>query len=78
MTRANSKDHIGDDVAMEEDSSDESSAGHPSLWRPDSRRRITNEEDEQPGTTEQQEALENDARVAVTTQEALDGYREKR
>ena len=30
VTRAGSKDDIGDDVAMEGDSADQSSAGHPS------------------------------------------------
>ena len=41
VTRASSKDHIGGDVAMEEDSVDENSGRHPSSPGPDSRRRIT-------------------------------------
>ena len=75
---------------MEEDSVDENSAGHPNASGSDSRRRITTKReprdvrDDQPSTTEQHvprrilgKTAPQEHPVAVTTQEAVDGYREK-
>ena len=89
-TRTRSKDHIGGDVAMGGDSADENSAGRPSPSGADSRRRITTKgkprevRDEQSSTMEQHDprrvlgkTTPQEHAVAVTTQEALDGYREK-
>ena len=89
-TRASSKDRIGGDGAMGEDNADENSAGHPSPSGSDNRRRITTKReprevrDEQSSTTEQHvprrifgKATPQEHAVAVTTQEAVDGYREK-
>ena len=90
VTRAGSKDDIGDDVAMEGDSADQRSAGHPSPSGADSRRRIPTRteprevRDEQSSTTEQhvprrilEKTTPQEHAVAVTTQGALDGYRER-
>ena len=83
-------DHIGCDVAMEGNSADENSAGRPNLSGSDSRRRITTKRKprevrfEQSSTTEQHVPMRisgtttpREHAVAVTTQEALDRYREK-
>ena len=77
-------------MAMEWDSGDGSSAGQPSPSGSDSRRRITAKCEprevrvEQPSTTEQHvprrlfgKTTPQGHAVAVTTQEALDGSREK-
>ena len=85
MTRTSSKDHIGGDVAVRGDRADENRAGHPSPSGSDSRRRITTKEeprevrDELSNTTEQHvpRRMPSEHAVAVTTQEALDGSREK-
>ena len=89
MTQASNKDHIGNDVAMERDNADEDRAEHPSPG-PDSRRRITTKReprgarDDQSGTAEQHvprrisgKTTPQEQAVTVTTQEALDGNREK-
>ena len=85
-TRASSKDHIGGDGAMEGDSADENSAGHPSRSGSDNRTKREPREvrDEQSSTTEQHvprrisgKTTPQEHAVAVTTQGALDGYREK-
>ena len=90
MTRASSNDDIGDDVVKREDNADENRAEHPSSSGSYSRRRITTKREpsevrdaqtsgtEQPalrGISGKTTMLEHS--VAVTTQEALDGYREK-
>ena len=69
---------------MEGHSADDNSAGHPDASGSDSRRRITVKREprevrvEQSSTTEHLEKTTPQERaVAVTTQEALDGYREK-
>ena len=90
VTRTRSEDHIGGDVAMREDGADENSGGHPSSAGPGSRRRITTQRkprkvrDEQSSAAEQHVPIRifgktapQEHAVAVTTQEALDGYREK-
>ena len=88
VTRASSSDDVGGDVAMREDSADEKSAGHPSSSGSDSRRRITTKREprevrhEQPSTSEQQVPRRISVKTtpsehAVTTQEALGGYRDK-
>ena len=90
VTRASSEDYIGSDVAVEGDSADEHSAGHRNPAGPHSRRRITTKRgprevrDEQSSTTEQRvprsilgKTTPQEHAVAVTTQEALDGPREK-
>ena len=90
MTRACSKDHIGGDVAMREESADQNSAGHPSSSGSDSRRRAKTKREpravkhEQTGTTEQHDprrisgkTTPSEHAVAVTTQDALVGYCEK-
>ena len=90
MNRTNSEDHTGGDVAMRRDCADVNSGGHPSSAGPDSRRRITTTRapsevrDEQSSTTEQHvpsrifgKTAPQEHAVAVTTQEALDAYREK-
>ena len=89
-TRANNEEHVGGDVTMEGDSADENSGGHRSSARPDSSRRITTKReprevrDEQSNVTEQHvprrifgKTAPQERAVAVTTQEALDGSREK-
>ena len=88
--RASSKEHIDGDVAMDGDSADENSAGHPNPSGTDSRRRITAKREprearvEKSSTTEQHvprmllgTTTPQEHAVAVTTQEALDGSREK-
>ena len=87
VTRASSNDHIGGDVAMEGDAADENSAGHPNPSGSNSRRRITTKRkprevrDVQTNTTEHHVPRRilgpQEQTVAVTTQEALDGYRGK-
>ena len=83
-----SKEHIGGDFAMEGDSADESSAGDPNPSGSDCRRGITTKRgpvgDEKTSTTEQHaprrilgKTTLHEHAVAVTTQEALDGSREK-
>ena len=75
---------------MRRDSADENSAGHPSSSGSDSRRRITTEREprevrgEQSSTSERhiprrisRKTTPSEHAVAVTTQEALDGSREK-
>ena len=75
---------------MRGDGADESSGGHPSSSGSDSRRRITTKRiprevrDEQTSVTEQHvprrisgETKPSEHTVAVTTQEALDGYRKQ-
>ena len=87
MTRASSS---GDDVVTRGDNADENRAEHPSSSGPESRRRITAKRearevrDAQTGVTEQhvpriisQKMTLSEHPLAVTTQEALDGYREK-
>ena len=87
VTRASGEDHAGGDVVMREDEND---GGHPRSAGPDSRRRITTKReprevrDERPSTNEQHvprrilgKTTPREQAVAVTTQEALDGSREK-
>ena len=75
---------------MRRHGADENSGGHPSSAGPDSRRRITTKseprevKDEQSSTTEHHvprrivaKTAPQERAVAVTTQEALDGSREK-
>ena len=86
-TRASSVDHVDGDVVMRED---ENNGGHPSREWPDSRRRITTKREprearEERSTTAEQhipreilrKTTPHEHAVAVTTQEALDGSREK-
>ena len=88
--RASSEEHIDGDVAMGRDSADDNSAGHPNPSGSDSRRRITAKREprgvrvEQSSTTEQTvprrlfgKTTRQGHAVAVATQEALDGSREK-
>ena len=90
MSRTSSEDHIAGDVAMRGDGADENSGLHPSSAGPDSTRRITTKSEprevgyEQSCTTEQHvprrifgKTASQGRAVAVTTQEALDGYRER-
>ena len=91
MIRASNSDDIGDDVVMREDSADEDRAEHPILSGSDSKREefTTKREprevrDERPSTNEQHVpkrilgmTTPREQAVAVTTQEALDGSREK-
>ena len=85
-----SSNDAGDDVAMEGESVDENSAGHSNPLGSDSRRRITTKRearearDEPSIATEQhvprrilRKTTPQDHLVAVTTQEASDGSREK-
>ena len=89
VTRTRREDHIGGDVAMGRDSADENSAGHPSPSGSDGRRRITTKREprevrhDQSSSTEQHvprmisgRTTPQERAVAVTSQEALDGYRE--
>ena len=88
--RASSEERIDGDVAMGGDSADDNSAGHPNPSGSDSRGRITAKREprearvEQSSTTEQHvprrlfgKTTPQGHAVAVTTQEALDGSREK-
>ena len=88
-TRASSSDDIGDDAVMRGENADENRAEHPSTSGSDSRRRITTKRElrqvrvAQSSTTEQhvprrisRKTVLSEHPVAVTTQEALDGYRE--
>ena len=88
--RASSEEHTGGDVAMGGDSADDDSARHPHPSGSDSRRRITAKREprevrvEQSSSTEQHvprrlfgKTTPQGHSVAVTTQEALDGSREK-
>ena len=90
VTRTSSEDHVGGDVAMRIDGADEISGGHLGSAVPDTRRRITTRteqsevRDEQSSTTEQHiprgvlgKTAPQGRTVAVPTQEALDGSREK-
>ena len=90
MTRTSSDDDIGDDVVMRADNADENRANHPSSSGSDSRRRITTKGEPREVRDAQTSVTERDVPrrisvnttlsehpVAVTTQEALDGYREK-
>ena len=90
MTRTSSKNHIGGDTAMRMDSAEDNSAGHPRSSGSDSTKRITTKReprevrDAQTGVTEQhvsrrisKKTTLSEHPVAVTTREALDGYREK-
>ena len=88
--RAGSEEHNDDDVAMDGDGTDDDSARQPNPSGSDSRRKITTKREsrevrvEQSGTAEQhvprrlfgKTTLQGLA-VAVITQEALDGSREK-
>ena len=87
VTRASGEDHAGGDVVMGEDEND---GGHPSSEGSDSRRRITTKREprevrnERPSTNEQHvqrrilgKTTPREQAVAVNTQEALDGSREK-
>ena len=89
MIRVGSNDDIGDDVVMREDTAEENRAEHPSSGS-DSRRRITTKReprevrDSQTSVTEQpvprsilKKTTLLEHALEVTTQEALDGYREK-
>ena len=77
-------------VVMREDNADENRAAHPSSLRSDGRRRITTKReprevrDAQTSVTEQHVprgisgiTTQSEHPVAVTTQDVLDGYREK-
>ena len=88
--RAGSKEHIDDDVAMDGDGADANNARHLNPSGSDSRRRITAKREtrevrvEESGTAEQHvprrlfgKTTTQGPAVAVTTQEALDGSREK-
>ena len=90
VARAGSEEHNDDDVAMDGDCADDDSARHPNPSGSDSRRRITTKREprevrvEQSGTTEQHvwrrlfgKTTHQGPAVAVTTQQALDGSREK-
>ena len=90
VTRANKSDDIGDDVVMTEDNADENRAEHPSSSGSDSKRRSTTKRepcevrDAQTSVTEQhvprrisEKTTLSEHPVAVTSQEALDGHREK-
>ena len=86
VIQPSSSDDAGDDVAMDGESVDEHSAGHSNTSGSDSRRRITTKRepreamDEQSIATEQhvpRRILSKTTAVAVTTQEASDGSREK-
>ena len=90
VARAGSEDHNDDDVAMDGDGADDNCARHPNPSGSDSRGRITAKRKprevrvEQSGTTEQHvprrlfgKTTPQGPAVAVTTQEALDGSREK-
>ena len=90
VTRASSSDDIGDDVVMRGDNANENRAEHPSSSGRASRRRITTKRERrevriaQTGVTEEhvprrisKETTLSEHPVAVTTQEVLDGYREK-
>ena len=92
MTQASSRDDTGDDVVMREDNADENRAGHPSSSWSDSRRGITTKRardvrDAQANVNEQHEqhvpgiiwgkTTLSEHPFAVTTHDALDGYREK-
>ena len=88
--QASSEEHIDGDVAMGGDCADDDSARHPNPSGSDIRRRITTKREprevsvEQSGTTQQHvprkffvKTTLQELAVAVTTQEALDGSREK-
>ena len=90
VIQPNSSDDTGDDATMEGENADESSAGHSNPSRPDSRRRFTTKtqpreaRDEQSTVTSQHVSRRMSGKttpqgraVAVTTQEASDGSREK-
>ena len=90
MTRASSGDDTGDDVVTREDNADENRAEHPSSSGSDSRRSFATKReprevrDAQTSVTEQPSPRRISGKttlsehpVAVTTQVALDGYREK-
>ena len=90
VAQSGSEEHNDDDVAMDGDGADDDSARHPNPSGSDSRRRITTKREprevrvEQSGTTGQHvwrrlfgKTTHQRPAVAVTTQEALDGSREK-
>ena len=90
LTRTGSIDDIGDDVVMREDDADENRAEHTSSSGSDSRRRNPTKRKPREVRGEQTNASEQhvprrilgktapqEHPVAVTTHQALDGYREK-
>ena len=90
VARAESEEHNNDDVAMDGSGADDNSARHPNPPGSDSRRRITTKREprevrvEPSGTTEQYvprrlfgKTTPQGPAVAVTTQKALVGSREK-
>ena len=90
-TRARSSDDTGDDVVVREDNADENRAEHPSSSGSDGRRRLTTKREPcevryaQTTVTEQhfprkisgKTTLSEHPVARFTTQEGLDGYREK-
>ena len=90
VTRAGSSDDIGDDVVMREDNADENRSEHLSASGSDSRRRITTKREprevrDAESSVTKQHVPRNisdkttllEQPVAVTTQEALPGFRGK-
>ena len=90
MTRISSTDDTGDDVVTREHNADENRAEHPCSSGSDIRRRITTKReprevtDQQTSISEQhvpirisEKTTASEHTIAVTTQEAPDGHREK-